>query len=317
MRSSSPSISLQASLDQYLGFRRALGVKLRLPGRLLQRFVDFADAAGATYITTELALAWAIQPSNAQPVQWANRLGMVRRFAQYCSAIDPRTLVPPQDLLPYHFHRPEPYIYRDEDIRRLLEAAKQLPSENGLRPHTYATLFGLYVATGMRTNEPLKMNRDDVDLANGILTIRESKFDKSRYVPVHPTTQRALRRYAKQRDLRFPQADSPSFFLSDRGTRLTEWSVRWTFVKLSCQIGLRGTNDSHGPRLLDFRHRLAINTLTEWHRRGVDVERHLPELSTYLGHAHITDTYWYLAATPQLMHYVLRRVSRSGQEERR
>jgi integrase len=313
MRNSPHTTSLQTCLDQYLAIRRALGVKLRLPGRLLQRFVDFADASRAKYITAELALAWATQPANAQPAQWANRLGMVRRFAQYCSAIDPRTLVPPPDLLPYQFQRPEPYIYRDEDITLLLKAAKKLPSAIGLRPHTYATLFGLYVATGMRTNEPLQMNRDDVDLVNGVLTIRESKFGKSRYLPVHPTTQAALQRYAKQRDRRFPHPGSPSFFLSDRGIRLTECTVRWTFVKLSCQIGLRGPDDSHGPRLLDFRHRLAINTLTEWHRRGVDVERHLPELSTYLGHAHITDTYWYLAATPQLMHYVLRRVARSAQ----
>ena len=311
MRKSPVTTSLQASLDQYLAIRRALGVKLQLPGRLLQRFVDFADAAGATYITTDLALAWATQPANVQPAQWANRLGMVRRFAQHCSASDPRTLVPPPDLLPYQLQRPEPYIYRDEDIIHLLEAAQQLPSASGLRPHTYATLFGLYVATGLRTNEPLHLDRDDVDLVNGVLTIRESKFGKSRYVPVHPTTQSALQRYAKRRDRRCPRPDSPSFFLSDRGTRLTEWAVRWTFVKLSRQIGLRGADDSRGPRLLDFRHRLAINTLIEWHRRGVDVERHLPELSTYLGHAHITDTYWYLTATPQLMHYVLRRVARS------
>ena len=157
----------------------------------------------------------------------------------------------------------------------------------------------------------MHLDRDDVDLVNGVLTIRESKFGKSRYVPVHPTTQSALQHYAKRRDRLCRYPASPSFFLSDRGTRLTEWAVRWTFVKLSRQIGLRSPDDSRGPRLLDFRHRLAIKTLTEWHRRGVDVERHLPELSTYLGHAHITDTFWYLTATPQLMHYVMRRVARS------
>ena len=134
MRKSTPTTSLQASLDQYLALRRALGVKLRLPGRLLQRFVDFADAAGVTYITTDLALAWATQPANVQPAQWANRLGMVRRFAQYCSASDPRTIVPSPDLLPYQLQRPEPYIYRDEDIGRLLAQARQLPSATGLRP---------------------------------------------------------------------------------------------------------------------------------------------------------------------------------------
>jgi integrase/recombinase XerD len=155
---------LQTALDEYLTVRRALGHKLRLSGRLLQRFVEFADHAGAIWITTELALEWATRPADAQPAQWANRLGMVRRFAQYCSAIDPRTAVPPPDLLPHRYRRPAPYVYRDDEIARLLEAATRLLSVIGLRPHTYATLFGLYVATGMRCNEPLQLNRDQVDL---------------------------------------------------------------------------------------------------------------------------------------------------------
>lgn len=304
---------LQAALDEYLAVHRALGVKLRLPGRLLQRFVDFVERAGVDHITTELALAWATQPAAAQPAQWANRLGMVRRFALYCSASDPRTAVPAPDLLPHRYHRPDPYLYSDDDITRLLEAARGLPPANGLRPHTFATLFGLYVATGLRASEPLHLDRDDVDLVNGVLTICDSKFGKSRYVPVHPSTQRALQRYAKRRDRWCRDLATPSFFVSDRGTRLTEWCVRWTFVKLSREIGLRGAGDSHGPRLHDLRHRLAITTLLRWYRRGVDVERELPRLSTYLGHAHVTDTYWYLTATPQLLHHALRRVERSKQ----
>jgi integrase/recombinase XerD len=241
---------------------------------------------------------------------------MVRRFAQYCSAIDPRTAVPPPDLLPHRYRRPAPYVYRDDEIARLLEAATRLLSVIGLRPHTYATLFGLYVATGMRCNEPLQLNRDQVDLVDGVLTIRDTKFGKSRYVPVHLSTQGALQHYATCRDRLCHNPASPSFFLSDRGTRLTEWSVRWTFVKLSHEIGLRGAGDSRGPRLHDLRHRLAVNTLLRWYRDGTDVERHLPELSTYLGHAHITDTYWYLTATPELLHHALLRLERSEQESR-
>jgi integrase len=302
---------LQSALDEYLALRRALGHKLRDPGRLLQRFVGFADHAGAPYITTELALAWATQSATVQPAEWTRRLGIVRRFAQYCSAIDLRTTIPPPDLLPHRYQRPTPYIYRDKEITRLLDAARQLPSGTGLRPHTYATLFGLYAATGMRCNEPLQLNRDDVDLADGVLTIRGTKFGKSRYVPLHISTQRALQRYATHRDRLCPTPDCPSFFLSERGTRLSHWSVRRTFVKLSHQIGLRGASDSRGPRLHDLRHRLAVSTLLHWYRRGVDVERHLPALSTYLGHAHITDTYWYLTATPELLRYALRRVERS------
>jgi integrase len=307
---------LQAMLDEYLAARHALGHKLRLPGRLLQRFVAFADHAGATYITSELAVEWATQPAGAQPAQWANRLGMLRCFARYCSAIDPRTVVPPPDLLPHKYRRPDPYIYHDEEITRLLDAARQLPSVNGLRSKTYATLFGLYATTGMRCNEPLHLDRDDVDLVNGVLTVRDTKFGKSRYVPVHPSTLSALQIYATTRNRLFPNPTSPSFFLSERGTRLTEWCVRWTFVKLSRETGLRGTDDSRGPRLHDLRHRLAICTLLRWYRDGVDVERHLPELATYLGHAHITDTYWYLTATPELLHYALLRAEKPEAERR-
>jgi integrase len=308
--------TLQAALDDYLALRRALGFELRLQGRHLQRFVDFAQAANAAHITTELALQWATQPTDAQPAQWANRLGMVRRFAQYCASIDPRTVVPAPDLLPYRLVRPTPYIYRDEQIAQLIRAARALPPQAGLRPHTYSTLFALYAVTGMRTQEPLRLDRDDVDLANGVLTVRGTKFGKSRYVPIHPSTVRALRRYAARRDRLCPAPQSPGFFLSEQGTRITQWSVRWTFVKLSHQIGLRHSGDSRGPRLLDFRHRLAINTLSRWHRRGVDVERHLPELATYLGHVHVSDTYWYLSATPELLGQALRRVERTERGRR-
>lgn len=305
---------LQSMLDEYLAMRRALGHKLLLPGRLLQRFVAFADSAGADVITTELALKWAMQPAEAQPAQWANRLGMVRRFARYCSAIDPRTTVPSPDLLPHRYRRPTPYLYRDDQIIHLMQAARRLPCIIGLRPHTYATLFGLYAATGMRCNEPLQLDRDDVDLVHGVLTIRGTKFGKSRYVPLHTSTQHALQNYAGHRDRLCRSSQSPSFFLSGRGTRVTEWSARWTFVKLSHEIGLRRPGDSRGPRLHDLRHRLAITTLLDWYRRGVDVERHLPELSTYLGHAHITDTYWYLTATPELLRHALRRVEHVARE---
>jgi integrase/recombinase XerD len=308
--------SLQTALDEYLAVRRALGNKLRLAGRLLQRFVEFAEQEGADYITTELALKWATQPAHAQPSQWANRLRVVRLFAQYCQPNDPRTVVPPPDLLPHRYRRVTPHIYSDQEIISLIKAARRLPSTIGLRPHTYATLFGLYAATGLRANEALHLNRDDVDLLNGVLTVRDSKFGKARYVPLHPSTQRALQRYAKLRDRLCRTPDNPRFFLSDRGTRVSYDMLRWTFVKVSHEIGLRAPGDSHGPRLHGLRHRLAINTLLKWYRRDVDVERHLPELSTFLGHAHITDTQWYLTATPQLLRYALKRVERSERRSR-
>ena len=157
--------SLQAALDEYLAVRRALGYKLLLEGRLLRRFIEFAKHARADYITTELALKWATQPAHAQPSQWANRLGMVRRFARYCRPNDPRIVVPPPDLLPHQYRRVAPYIYSDQEIIRLLKAARQLPSTIGLRPYTFGTLFGLYAASGLRANEALRLDRGDVDLS--------------------------------------------------------------------------------------------------------------------------------------------------------
>lgn len=302
---------LQTALDEYLAVRRAVGFRLREAGRLLQTFVHFAERQGATHITTELAMRWATQPADAKPATWAERFGMVRRFAMYCRAADSRTDVPPPDLLPYRVRRPPPYIYSDEEVTRLIKVANQLPAFTGLRPHTYATLLGLYSVTGMRTNEALRLDRNDVELTDGVLTVRGTKFGKSRYVPIHPSARCVLQRYAARRDRLCPNPQSPSFFVSERGTRVTEWSLRWTFVKLSREIGLRGPSDSRGPRLHDFRHRFAVKTLLRWYRTGINVERHLPELATYLGHAHISDTYWYLTATPELLHLAARRLERA------
>lgn len=302
---------LRNLLEDYLGVRRALGFKLYNVGLNLQQFVCFLERESASVITTELALRWATQPLNAHPAYWASRFGMVRGFAHYVSATDPRTEIPPQGLLPYRYRRKPPYIYREEEITRLIQAAQQLPSTIGLRPHTYSALFGLLAVTGMRISEPLGLDRDDVDLTHGALTIRQTKFGKSRWLPIHPSTQQALADYACLRDRLCRKPKCPGYFISEQGTRLTQWAARWTFVQLSHQIGLRGPEDRHGPRLHDLRHRFAVCTLLTWYRSGVNVEQHLPELSTYLGHAHVTDTYWYLTATPELLALAAQRLDRT------
>ena len=301
---------LQQLLDEYLATRRALGVRLKLSGSLLQRFVAFAAQSEVAFITTELALQWATEPRDVQPAQWANRLGMVRRFARFANAVDSRHEVPPPGLLSHQYRRSRPYLYSDAEIAELLGAAQGLSGTTGLRPRTYTTLLALLAVTGMRSSEPLCLNRDDVDLARGVLTVRSSKFGKSRYVPVHESTRRALGNYAAQRDRLCLNPRSPSFFLSERGARITEWALRWTFVKLSRQVGLRGPSDSRGPRLHDLRHRFAVGTLLRWYRGGIDVERRLPRLATYLGHVHVSDTYWYLTVTPELMQLAARRLDR-------
>jgi site-specific recombinase XerD len=280
-------------------------------GIFLPQFILLVEQQGASFITRELALHWAMQPKNTLPAWWAARLRMVRRFAQYLSTVDPRTEVPPQGLLPHRYHRRAPYIYSEDEIKKLTQAAKQLSSPIGLRPYTYSTLFGLLAVTGMRVRESIHLLCKDVDLKHGILTIHQTKFGKSRLVPLHRSSQRILRQYEGRRNQLCPSAHDPSFFISDRGTRLTWCIVRQTFIKLSRQIGLRGPFDSHGPRLHDFRHSFAVRTILNWYRAGVDVERLIPRLATYLGHTHINDTYWYLSAVPELMQQVAMRLDHS------
>lgn len=303
---------LKTALEDYLAVRRKLGFKLYQAGNLLHDFAIFAEQQGASYITTELALRWATQPKDAQPVWKAIRLGNVRRFAKYWSAVDPRTEIPAQGLLPSRYHRRTPYIYNDDEILSLIKAAQKLQSPKGLRALTYSTLLGLLAATGMRISEPIGLDREDVNLKEGTLTIRQTRFGKSRLVPVHTSTQAVLQRYAILRDQICPQPKTLSFFVSERGTRLTQCTVRWTFVKLSRQIGLRGQHDSYGPRLHDLRHRFAIKTLLDWYRAGMDVEQHMPKLSTYLGHRHVADTYWYISAVPELLLLATLRLTEGG-----
>jgi integrase len=302
---------LRKAVDEYLAVRRKLGFKLRRAGKLLHDFVLFTEKEGVLFITAELALRWATQSSGCQTAWSAQRLSIVRGFAKYQSVIDPRTEVPSQELLPYRYHRRPPYIYSGEEAKKLIKAAQQLQSPLQLRAATYSTVFGLLVVTGMRISEPIGLSRKDVDLINGILTVYQTKFGKSRLVPIHPSTQKALQEYESLRGRIFPKPRTESFFISEQGTRLTDWTVRSTFVKLSRQIGLRGPHDSHGPRIQDFRHSFATRTLLAWHRKGMNVDRHMPELSAYLGHARVTDTYWYLSAVPELMQLAAMRLEQT------
>jgi integrase/recombinase XerD len=273
--------SLRTTLTEYLALRRALGFKLQTAGITLRQFVHFVEREDALWITTDLALRWATQPQGVQPAHWATRLGMVRGFAQYCRALDARTEVPPHGLLPYRYQRQPPYIYREQEIVHLLTAARQLSSVTDLRPSTYTTLLGVLAVTGMRLSEALHLERTDVEGTHGSLTIRQTKFGKSRCLPLHPSTRDALYQYARFRDQLWPRPSTLRFLLSERRTPLTVWSVQRTFVRLSHQIGLRGATDRSGPRLHDLRHSFAVRTLLHWYRTGADVEQRMPTLSAY------------------------------------
>ena len=285
--------------------RRSLGYKLWMPASLLSDFVSFLEDTTADHITIPLALQWA-QRKPTRPAEWARRLTCVRCFARYWSATDPQTQIPPWSLLPHRPRRARPYLYTDQEIRQLLEAAKQL---GGLLGLTYYCLLGLLSVTGLRISEVLNLKIEDVDLVKGILVIVGSKFGKSRLVPIHASTQKVMLRYARERDRAFGRNLS-YFFVSRRGNRLDGGQVRRTFYRLSRKIGLRGPTASHGPRLHDFRHRFAAKILVNWYRSGQDVERRLPVLSTYLGHGHVSDTYWYLTICPELMGLVVNRLEK-------
>lgn len=293
--------SLREGAEDYLALRRGLGFKLKRPARFVRSFVESLEKRGETRITTQLALEWATQPQHLQPSEWAARLSGVRAFARHWSSIDVATEIPPEGLLPFRARRPSPYLYSELEVQRLLEEARSMPAQFSLQPLTYHCLFGLLAVTGLRISEALNLESRDVNWAEGVLTIRTSKFGKSRLVPLHPTTKVVLSDYALQRIQRFPDRPTSAFFPSKTGAHLDPGQVRRTFYRISRQIGIRGVSVSHGPRLHDFRHRFAVETLLRWYRSGEDVRRRLPILSTYIGHSHVTDTYWYLSNTPELM----------------
>ena len=228
---------LHQALDDDLALRQARGCKRHDAHRLLSQCVDFLHGQGATGLTTAWAVGWATQPCHVQPAEWARRLRLVRGFAQYQCAHDPRTQVPSPHLWPYRPQRHPPSLYSEAEIAQLLAAASRLPSATGRRACTSVTMFALLAVTGMRISALLALDQDEVDLQDGLLTMRHTTFRTSRCLPLPPTTQQALCRYGHRRDHVYPIPKSPSFFVSEKGLRLTPWAVRATFMKLSRQIG--------------------------------------------------------------------------------
>lgn len=304
--------TLRQALKEYLSLRRSLGFKLREASKGLLDFVTFMEQHRVSYITQALALVWAQQPTNVQPAYWAQRLSFVRGFARHRSATDQRTQVPPQGLLPFQPKRARPYLYSNDEIRRLLGAALNMPCryERGeLRPWTYHCVLGLLSVSGLRLGEARNLELQDVDLDAAVLTIRGTKFGKSRLVPLHASTCKVLADYIARRKRHWAARPVSSYlFVSSWGTRLDSGDIHRTFYALSRQIGLRGVSERHGPRLHDMRHAFATNTLVRWYKSDQDPERRLPILSAYLGHVHVADTQWYLSGSPELMREAMRRL---------
>jgi integrase len=213
-------------------------------------------------------------------------------------------------MVKYRYPRRTPHIYTDNEILRLIKAAKRTRAPKGLWGWTFSTLFGLLAVTGMRVAESVNLNREDVDLKEGILTIHETKFRKSRLVPLHSSTVKTLQRYARLRDRLFPELKSGSFFVTEWGRRLRAKAVGKKFLAVSRKINLRGPKGTPGPHLHDLRHAFAVNTMLGWYRSGVDVEAHMPELSTYLGHLSTAETYWYVSAVPELLYLAAQKLEK-------
>jgi integrase len=295
-----------SAADDYLATRRALGYKLLQQGQMLYQFVDHLDAVGAEHLTVAHALVWAKQPIDAKPAVWSGKLGVVRGFARYLQTLDPSTEVPPVGLLPDRGHRAVPYIYSEEDVARLLEATGRL--QPPFRADTYQTVISLLRVTGMRVGEAVRLDRFDLDWEQRLLTIRNSKFGKSRQLLLHQSTVDALRAYAARRDERRPRPKTPSFFISTVGTRLLRDNVSTIFPRLVRDAGLDWSGRQRAPRLHDLRHSFACATVISWYRQGLDVQQRLPLLSTYLGHTNPANTYWYLSGVPELLELAADRV---------
>ena len=285
-------------VQQYLAYRRSLGYVLRAEGRLLLDFGRYADRTGHRGpLTLDLSLRWTRLPPRVDPAYWARRLQVVRCLAKYLAVFEPQTVIPPSRMLGRAFVRKIPHIYSPGELAQVLRAARQLSPSGSLRPDTCFTLIGLMACTGMRVGEAVRLGVHDVDLQAGIITVRRSKLHETRILPLHPSALQPLRRYHRQRQALFPQAQT--FFVSMRGTGLAVKTVEIIFHGLVAGLPGRGSRPS--PRLTDLRHSFSCQVLLKWSRQHHDLDHDLLLLMHYLGHSKLRDTYWYLTGVPELL----------------
>jgi integrase len=304
----SARVSLQARVDDYLAERRRQGFQLRSRDTLLAGFARFVAARHHRGpVAVELVTEWVREGKgrHGSPGTWAARLAKLRRFLCYLKQFEPDTEIPEPLLFGPEPGRVAPHIYREEEIVELLAAARRLGPRGSLRPATFETLFGLMASTGLRVSEAIHLRDADVDLKHGLLTVRQTKFAKSRQVPMHPSTVQALARYRRQRARRVPTTADTPFFIGSRGRRLGQplgdRQVHRVFYGLRDGLEWINRGAHAAPRLHDLRHTFAVRRLMLWHAEGIDIDPMMLALSTYLGHTEIFYTYWYLTAVPELM----------------
>lgn len=294
--------TMVARVEDYLRNRRQFGFQLRIEGGELLRFAHYADSSGHRgAVTTTLALSWAQDAKTATPLYRARRLEIVRCFAKYQRAFEPKTEVPESGILGPAHRRTTPYIFSPVELTRLLEVASRLSSPRGLRAKTYVSLLGLIACTGLRVSEALRIKDVDVDLNAGVLRVENTKFRKSRLVPIHRSARLRLRRYANERAKIAPAYQGSAFFVSESGCPMPERTVHSVFAKLIPNVVASCSSLSRRPRIHDLRHTFACRRLLHWYKKGANIDQYVAALSTYLGHAKVTDTYWYLTGVPELM----------------
>ena len=298
--------ALREHLDDYLAIRRAVGFKLERSQLLLTDFVGYLESEGLNTITVDAAMAWAGLPPNGVSGWHAHRLSVVRGFARHLCVIDPAHQVPPTGVFPTPKHSATPFLYSDADIAALMTAARAFGSP--LRTATLETVVGLLAVTGLRIGEAPRLDRSDIDLGDGVLRVTNSKFNKSRLVPIHPSTADALAASASLRDRLSPQPANPAFYVSLAGTRLLYCNFHSAWLTMVEQAGLQARSAKCRPRPDDLRHTFAVRTLLGWYRSGENVAALMPRLSTYLGHVHPDNTCWYLTASPELLHLAVERL---------
>lgn len=304
----STPIDLRAKVQQFLLERRNLGFTLDSRGESLLNFVSFVERTGhAGSVTADLTAQWArqTQGGNADMATFARRLANLRPFLRWLQQFDPSAEVPDETIFGPIPGRLAPHIFRPDEILALIEAARKLGPSDGLRAATYETLFGLIASTGLRISEALELADSDVDLKQGVLTVRLTKFGKSRLVPVHPSVIGPLAAYRAMRIQQVPSQIQPSFFVGSRGVlrgqQLGDRQVHRIFTQLRTQLGWVDRGGHGHPRIHDLRHSFAVRCLVRWHEQGIDLNQRMLALSTYMGHVKVSNTYWYLSGVPELM----------------
>lgn len=299
--------SVKNAVEQYLNYRCSLGFTLRNDKLILKKFVSYMSTKRATYVTSELAVSFAQLNPHTSYVNWAVRLATIKRFAEYWRHVDSRTEIPVQCFGSSTYERQAPYIYSDDEVKKLLECCKKSSSAYEIERYSYFIWYGLMAVTGMRISEVERLNRADLNLAEGLITVWNSKFGKSRNIPLHSSTLQILVSYLDYLDLHIPNPKTSRLFIDRLGNPLSTDRVRKVFKRLLIEEGIPKTADGR-PKIMGLRHTFAVNTLIRWYKRRVNIDQHIPLLSTYLGHVHLRHTYWYITVTPCLLNIIASRM---------